>query len=153
MCASSRLWTLSYCHHTTFVRLIADFLPFRSPSFSPSFPGLTRALRASIVSKREAHRGSKIWAWDRFQTPEPRNAVPLDFSDHDYDLPNETNAPAAYPYWPYMLSQLEGHQGPRVSANHNSRGFRQLSRIRGIGVSVQDVLRMIHEPKEMRREE
>ncbi|KAF8479945.1 hypothetical protein F5888DRAFT_902467 [Russula emetica] len=61
----------------------------------------------------------------------------LDSFDHDYDLPKEINDPAVYPP---MLSQLEGHQDhPQiitVEASVDSRG---------IGVTVQDVLRTIHE--------
>jgi len=62
-----------------------------------------------------------------------------DSSDHDFDLPEEeTNAPAVYP--PMLSLKLESHQGyPQVITAEAS------SDSRSVGVTVQDVLRTIHE--------
>ncbi len=60
-------------------------------------------------------------------------------SDHDYGLPKEDmNSPAVYP--PMLSLKLESHQGyPQVITVEAS------SDTRGVGVTVQEVLRMLHE--------
>jgi hypothetical protein len=64
-------------------------------------------------------------------------------SDHDYDLPKEEmTSPAVYP--PMLLLKLESHQGyPQVISIEASGDSR------GAGVTVQDVLRTIHEDLRM----
>jgi hypothetical protein len=60
-------------------------------------------------------------------------------ADHDYDLPKEEmTSPAVYP--PMLSLKLESHQGyPQVISIEASGDSR------GAGVTVQDVLRMVHE--------
>ncbi len=62
-----------------------------------------------------------------------------DSSDHDYGLPKEEiNSPAVYP--PMLLLILESHQGyPQIITVEAS------SDTRGVGVTVQEVLRTLHE--------
>jgi hypothetical protein len=66
-----------------------------------------------------------------------------DSSDHDYDLPNEEmNSPAVYPPVPSL--KLESHQGyPQIITVEAS------SDTRGVGITVQEVLRTLHEDLRM----
>jgi hypothetical protein len=63
--------------------------------------------------------------------------------DHDYDLPmEEMSAPAVYP--PMVSLKLESRQGYPQVINIEASGDS-----RGAGVTVQDVLRAIHEDLKM----
>ena len=66
-----------------------------------------------------------------------------DSSDHDYGLPKEDmNAPAVYP--PMLSLKLESHQGyPQIITVEAS------SDTRGVGITVQEVLRTLHEDLRM----
>ncbi len=64
-------------------------------------------------------------------------------SDHDYDLPKEDmDSPAVYP--PMLSLKLESHQGyPYIITAEASSGTRV------VGVTVQEVLRTLHEDMRM----
>ena len=66
-----------------------------------------------------------------------------DSSDHDYDLPKEDmNSPAVYP--PMVSLKLESHQGyPQMITAEASNDTQ------GVGITVQDVLRILHEDLRM----
>jgi hypothetical protein len=63
--------------------------------------------------------------------------------DHDYDLPKEDiNSPAVYP--PMLSLKLESHQGYPQSITVQASSDTQ-----GVGVTVQEVLRTLHEDLRM----
>ena len=67
-----------------------------------------------------------------------------DSSDHDYGFPNEDmNAPAVYP--PVLSLKLESHQGYPQMIIAEASGDTQ-----GVGVTVQEVLRTLHEDMGMK---